>query len=371
MKDILSMNFSEIEGLVTESGQPKYRAEQIFDWLHRRGAKSFDEMENLPKTLRNELENHCYITNVSVEEKFLSKNDETEKYLLKLGDAYVESVRMKYKHGNSVCISTQAGCKMGCKFCASAESGFYRNLSAGEMCAQVYNAAGISRHSALDAKSPGITEDNRGFRAKPAEIRNVVLMGCGEPLDNFDATLRFIELITHPNGMNISQRNITVSTCGLVPQIHALAKKELQINLAISLHAPTDEIREKIMPIAKTFPQRELISACRFYTEKTRRRITFEYALSKGLNDIPAHAKFLAKLLHGLLCHVNLIPINKARGNFSPTPRRDIEIFASILKEKNIPTTIRRSLGNDINAACGQLRLRRKEIAICPFHHGK
>jgi 23S rRNA (adenine2503-C2)-methyltransferase len=217
---------------------------------------------------------------------------------------------------------------MGCKFCASAGN-FQRNLSAGEMCAQVYNADQIS---------------------------NIVLMGCGEPLDNFDATLKFIEIITHEKGRNISARHITISTCGLVPQIFLLAEKNLQITLAVSLHAPTDEIRGEIMPVAKKFPLQELISACRHYAEKTRRRITFEYALAKNINDAPAQAKTLAKLLQGLLCHVNLIPMNQARRDFSPTPRREAEIFAKILQEKKIPATIRRSLGIDINAACGQLR---------------
>lgn len=330
--DILSMLETEIAETLPEV--PKYRTNQIFEWLHRRGAVSFESMDNLPKSLRRELENLFYITPVSVAEKHVSQNDGTVKFLTKLGDNYAESVLMSYKHGTSVCISTQAGCKMGCTFCASAESGFQRNLTAGEYCAQVYNAMTKGRFS----------------------CHGVVLMGCGEPLDNFDATLRFIKLITHPKGMNLGQRHITVSTCGLVPQIYALAERKLQITLAISLHAPTDDLREKLMPVAKTYPLRELINAARHYAEKTRRRITFEYALAKGINSSETNAKTLAKLLQGLLCHVNLIPINKARGEFSPTPRRDIKIFASTLQEHNIKTTIRRSLGGDISAACGQLR---------------
>jgi len=338
--EILSMTPSEIAVFLAEMGQPKYRAEQIFEWLHRRGSKSFAEMDNLPKTLRYELENLFFITPFTVIEKHISQNDKTVKFLtLMNNDAYAESVLMSYKHGNSICISTQAGCKMGCKFCASAESGFQRNLTAGEYCTQVYNADTYL-----------------------STVKNIVLMGCGEPLDNFNETLRFIELITHPKGMNIGQRHITVSTCGLVPQILALAERELKITLAISLHAPTDDIRGTLMPIAKKYPLRELIPACSNYAEKTRRRITFEYALVKGLNDSPIHAKALAKLLQGLLCHVNLIPINKARNEFSPTPRRETEIFSSILQEKNIPATIRRSLGGDINAACGQLRSRHIHI---------
>ncbi|MCL1884057.1 MAG: 23S rRNA (adenine(2503)-C(2))-methyltransferase RlmN [Defluviitaleaceae bacterium] len=328
--DILSMMPHEIGAFITEKSLPKYRADQIFEWLHKRGAKSFEDMVNLPKTLRTELEQYFFITTYSVIQKHTSQDNNTIKFLTKLNnDAFAESVLMSYKHGNSICISTQAGCKMGCKFCASAESGFQRNLSAGEYCAQVYHGD---------------------------SIKNIVLMGCGEPLDNFDATIRFIELITHTKGMNIGQRHITVSTCGLVPQIHELAEKNLQITLAVSLHAPTDEIRSELMPIAKTHPLSELMVACKKYADITRRRITFEYALIQGVNDSPAHAKALAKLLQGLLCHVNLIPINKARSNFSPAPRRDIEKFAQVLQEKNITATIRRSLGSDINAACGQLR---------------
>jgi len=284
-------------------------------------------------TMQMRLEKNFFITETKIIEKQISPKDDTVKFLTQLNDAYAESVLMRYKHGNSVCISTQAGCKMGCKFCASATHGFHRNLTAAEYCAQVYNAA---------------------------PVKNIVLMGCGEPLDNFGETLRFIEIITHPNGANISGRNITVSTCGLIPQIYALAEKNLQITLAISLHAPSDEIREKIMPIAKTYPLSELFPACRNYAEKTHRRLTFEYALTKNLNDSPAHAKALVHLLKGLLCHVNLIPMNKTFENFSPSPPRAIEIFANILRENKIPTTIRRSLGGEINAACGQLRSKRQ-----------
>jgi len=327
--EILSLLPHEIAELML--GQPKYRAEQIFEWLHKKNVFSFDKMLNLPKSLRDELEKSFFITKANVIEKQISQKDDTVKFLTQLNDAYAESVLMRYKHGNSVCISTQAGCKMGCKFCASTMNGFHRNLTAAEYCAQVYNAV---------------------------PLKNIVLMGCGEPLDNFDETLRFIELITHPKGTNISGRNITVSTCGLVPQIYALAEKELQITLAISLHAPTDEIRQLFMPIAKTYPLIELIPACRHYAEKTGRRLTFEYALSRGFNDSPAHAKALCNLLKGILCHVNLIPINKTSDDYSPTPPRAIEIFANILQENKIPTTIRRSLGGEINAACGQLRSR-------------
>lgn len=323
--DILSLLPHEIAAFFPS--EPGYRAGQIFEWLHGKHVASFDAMKNLPKDLRRELDEKFFITPFSVVEKHISR-DETEKFLTQVGDVFVESVLMRYRHGNSICISTQAGCKMGCKFCASAGD-FQRDLTAGEYCLQVYNAA---------------------------LVKNIVLMGCGEPLDNFDATLRFIELITHEKGANIGARHITVSTCGLVPQIYALAERGLQINLAISLHASTDELRAEFMPIARKYPLPELLDACRFYAEKTHRRITFEYALAAGRNDTPAHARALAKLLRGLLCHVNLIPINNARGDFSPTPPREIKNFADTLGGKNIPVTVRRSLGGDINAACGQLR---------------
>jgi 23S rRNA (adenine2503-C2)-methyltransferase len=333
--DILSMLPQEIAAFLAEIGQPRFRADQIFEWLHKRGAADFCAMENLPKALRAELSERAYVSRLSVEKKLVSEKDETAKFLASLAfDDLVESVLMKYRHGFSVCISTQAGCRMGCKFCATAESGFQRNLTAGEYCLQVYNAA----------------------RETGGKLHGVVLMGCGEPLDNLDATLRFIELITHEKGLNIGARHITISTCGLVPQIYELAERELQVTLAVSLHAPSDEIRQEIMPIAKKFPLPDLLEACRFYAQKTRRRLTFEYALTKGLNDSPSHAKALAKLLKGLLCHVNLIPINKARGDFSPTPRRETEAFAAKLNENGVTATIRRSLGGDINAACGQLR---------------
>jgi 23S rRNA (adenine2503-C2)-methyltransferase len=326
--EILSLFPHEIAELLPR--EPKYRAAQIFEWLHKKNVQTFAEMQNLPNNLREELDAKFSITTAEVIETQIS-SDGTTKFLTELNGAYAESVLMRYKHGNSVCISTQAGCKMGCKFCASGASGFERNFIAAEYCAQVYNAA---------------------------PVKNIVLMGCGEPLDNFDETVRFIELITHPSGANVSGRGITVSTCGLVPQIYALAEKQLQITLAISLHAPTDEIREILMPIAKTYPLCEVISACRNYAEKTRRRLTFEYALASGINDSAANAKSLAKLLQGLLCHVNLIPINKTSADFSFFFNRTADTFAKILQENGITTTIRRSLGGEINAACGQLRSR-------------
>ena len=392
------MNIPELVLLMKELGQPAYRADQIFEWLHTRfvntagEAFSFAGMNNLPASLRDELEKRCYITPVNVEKELHAK-DGTVKFLLgivggrlcpslrgakrrsnlestvnaRLFDCdtgahhlnideietltqpddsfqkvYIESVLMTYAHGRSVCISTQAGCRMGCVFCATGESGLIRNLSAGEMCMQVYAA---TKYDSLMEPS-GISR-----------VRNVVLMGCGEPLDNFEATLRFIELITHPKGAGLSQRHITLSTCGLVPEILALAKHRMQITLAISLHSADDATRQALMPIAKTYPIKELIAACKEYANITRRRISFEYALSKGINDSATHARALVKLLKGLLCHVNLIPVNPAAShNLTPTNKREAAAFAAILQHANIPVTIRRTIGAEVNAACGQLR---------------
>lgn len=333
MYDILSMNPAELEGLMKELNQPMYRAGQIFNWLHKKNATSFFDMTNLSKNLRAELETCSYIASVETVKKLESKNDGTIKYLFELNDkTLIESVLMKYSHGNTVCVSTQAGCKMGCYFCASGTE-YVRDLTPGEICAQVYEAS----------KNSG-------------KIGGVVLMGCGEPLDNFKSVIHFIEQITHPEGLNIGQRHITLSTCGLVPEIIKLADLKLQITLAISLHAPSDEVRKTFMPIAKKHTLKEIISACRYYIKKTNRRITFEYALTKGVNDSPLQAKELIKLIRGLNCHVNLIPVNKTQGEFAPTPRNDIQAFADILIGSRIQTTIRRSLGADVNAACGQLR---------------
>jgi len=287
--------------------------------------------------MRSQLDDGYRIATVREEKKLASKDDGTVKYLHALhDDTLIESVLMEYSHGHSVCVSTQVGCRMGCIFCASAQGGLVRNLTAGEMCAQVYAAA-------RDCKRVG----------------GVVLMGCGEPLDNFDATMRFIELICHGDGINIGQRHIALSTCGLVPQILSLAEHKLQITLAISLHAPSDDLRRQLMPIAKAHPLPELMQACRYYVEKTSRRITFEYALAKGVNDSPAHGLDLAKLLRGIKCHVNLIPINKTyRSELVGSGRKDAQKFAEILTAKGVQTTIRRSLGADVDAACGQLRAR-------------
>jgi len=242
---------------------------------------------------------------------------------------------MEYNFGSSICISTQAGCRMGCKFCASTSDGLIRNLTAGEMCAQVY--------SSLQGK----------------KLAGIVLMGCGEPLDNFEQVIRFLELIMHPKGVGVGARHITISTCGLIPQMRKLADLKLQINLAVSLHAFNDATRQELMPIAKTYPIQELIEACRYYIKQTNRRITFEYALVRGINDTIKDAEALAKLLKGMLCHVNLIPVNPGGGNYTPTLRREAETFTAILMKNHIQATIRRTIGDDVDAACGQLRAQR------------
>jgi len=332
MNCFLSLTLEEITRLISEWNYPAYRAGQIFQWLHQKRVVHFDDMSNLPKDLREKLKEFYYISNMKILERFISIDGSTSKYLATFGNDSVEFVRMEYKYGSSVCISTQAGCRMGCKFCATAETGFSRNLTTGEMCTQVYNVG----------EQP---------------IRNVVLMGCGEPLDNFEEVVRFIQIISHPKGYNLGQRHISLSTCGLVPQIYKLADLKLQITLAISLHAPTDVLRQAIMPITNQYPLKELIKACEYYAQQTHRRITFEYALARGVNDNLAHAKTLAKLLQGIsLCHVNLIPMNKARETFSPSSKKDIEVFAEVLQQMKITTTVRRSLGGDVLAACGQLR---------------
>ena len=342
--DVLSMNPDELKILMTELKQPSYRGLQIFEWLHRRGAENFSEMSDLPKDLRQILANTCYISPCRMVKTHRAKG--AEKYIFSIAgqenyssdeiqEILIESVMMEYSHGSSVCISTQAGCRMNCSFCASGRNGLIRNLTPGEMCTQVYAAAKNS------GKQP----------------RGVLLMGSGEPLDNMANSLKFLELITHIKGANIGSRHITLSTCGLAPQIRELASKKLQINLAVSLHAPTDEIRQKLMPIAKRYPIKEIISACRYYFNQTHRRVTFEYTLIKGVNDNLTQAKDLSNLLRGFPCHVNLIPVNpgKKETSLSPTSRKGAEAFANILNENRIPATIRRTLGSEVAAACGQL----------------
>jgi len=345
--DILSKNLEELQSKMSELGQASYRAGQVFEWLHRSQVSSFEQMSNLPKQLRSILDEHFFISRCRIVDVLISENDNTHKYLLELDDkALIESVRMEYKFGSSICISTQVGCRMGCKFCASAEGGLIRNLTAGEMCAQVYSALRYV---------PALTENNN----IPFKLGGIVLMGCGEPFDNFSDVMRFLELIGHIKGANIGARHITISTCGLAPQIIEFARLQLQVNLAISLHSANDRTRQELLPIAKRYDIKELMSACRQYIKQTNRRITFEYSLIKGINDSPKDATDLAKLLGKMLCHVNLIPVNNGVGGYLPSTKKEIEVFAAILQENGIQTTIRRTIGSDVNAACGQLRSKR------------
>ena len=334
--DIKSMHINELEDLLQELGEPKFRAKQIFDWLHAKQVDSFGEMTNLSKGLREKLSETASINGVEMVRKLVSQMDGTRKYLFALSDgAIIESVLMKYEHGNTVCISTQVGCRMGCKFCASTLDGVERGLTAGEMLSQIY-----------------AIQKDCGER-----VHGTVLMGSGEPLDNYDNVVKFLRLINDPRGQNMGQRHITLSTCGLVDKMYDLAEEDLQITLAVSLHAPNDGIRTQTMPIAKVYSMEKLLQACRDYAEKTKRRITFEYALIHGVNDGDEHAWELVKKLRDMLCHVNLIPVNDVKErNYVKSTAERVKRFASILNENGVETTVRRRLGSDIDAACGQLR---------------
>ena len=334
--DIKSMNIAELENLLKELGEPKFRAKQIFDWLHAKQVDSFEEMTNLSKGLREKLFETAAINGVEIVRKLVSQIDGTRKYLFALSDgAIIESVLMKYEHGNTVCISTQVGCRMGCKFCASTLDGVERGLTAGEMLSQIY-----------------AIQKDCGER-----VHGTVLMGSGEPLDNYDNVVKFLRLINDPKGQNMGQRHITLSTCGLVDKMYDLAEEDLQITLAVSLHAPNDGIRTQTMPIAKVYSMDKLLQACRDYADKTKRRITFEYALIHGVNDGDEHAWELVKKLRDMLCHVNLIPVNDVKErNYVKSTAERVKRFAGILNENGVETTVRRKLGSDIDAACGQLR---------------
>ncbi len=334
-RDLLSLTLMEIEEFLIDMDEKRFRGEQIFQWVNK-GVKDFDEMTNLSKPLREKLKNHTYITNIKTKEKLVSNIDGTIKYLFLLEDSnIIEGVVMRYHYGLTACISTQVGCAMSCTFCASTLKGLVRNLRAGEMVDQVLTMQ----------KDMG------------EEISNIVLMGIGEPLNNFDETIKFIKIVNNENGLNIGSRRITISTSGLVPQIKALADLQIPINLAISLHAPNDELRKQIMPVTKKYSIKELIESCKYYIDKTGRRVSFEYVLIEGINDRDFHAKELSNLLKGMLCYVNLIPVNtiKEKGYKRPD-REDIRRFRQILQEFGIDATIRREIGTDINAACGQLR---------------
>lgn len=335
-QDIKSLEFFEVELLCQKMNLPKFRAKQIFEWLHKFGVVSFSEMSNISKDLRNDLEEKYYISSCQIEDKYVSQIDGTVKYLFRLNDCeYVESVIMKYKYGYTICVSSQVGCKMGCKFCASTLAGFKRNLTSGEIESQIHSA-----EKDLNIK-----------------ISHIVMMGIGEPLDNFENTVKFLKNVNDKNGLNISLRNVTVSTCGVVDKIYELADLDLQITLTISLHASNDEVRSSIMPINNRYNISQLISACKKYYDKTSRRISFEYTLIKGVNDKEKQAKELSELLKGMNCHVNLIPVNNVEERDNKVPNEEnIKNFQLMLKKRGINATIRRTLGADINASCGQLR---------------
>lgn len=340
-EDIKSMTLAMLQGRMAELAQKPYRAKQLYEWMHVKLARDYDEMTNIPKDLREKCRENFEFTSLKTIQVQESQKDGTKKFLFELADGnMVESVLMRYKHGNSVCISSQVGCRMGCRFCASTLDGLERNLRASEMLDQIYSITLLT-----------------GER-----VSNVVVMGIGEPLDNYDNLIRFINILTDENGLNISQRNITVSTCGIVPQMRRLAKEKLQITLALSLHAATDEKRRSLMPVANKYSLEELMETCAYYFEKTGRRITFEYSLISGVNDTKEDVNNLSALVKPLNCHVNLIPINPVKERiYKGSDRTAAEAFKNKLEKYGINVTIRREMGRDIDGACGQLR--RKFIA--------
>lgn len=342
MLDIKSLTLEELKEEMEKLGEKSFRAEQIFQWMHEKLAESFEEMTNLPLSLRQKLSDNFQYTAAKLVNMQESAIDGTRKYLFEFGDgSLVESVWMKYKHGNSVCISSQVGCRMGCTFCASTLDGLERSLLPSEMLEQIY---AITRHT--------------GER-----VSNVVVMGTGEPLDNFDNLIRFLSLLTDEKGLHISQRNVTVSTCGLVPKMRELAERQLQITLALSLHASNDEKRQKLMPIANSYSISELMEACAYYFERTGRRITFEYSLVGGVNDSKEDAQELSGLIRELNCHVNLIPVNPIKErSYVQSEKNAIQAFKNKLEKNGINVTIRREMGRDIDGACGQLRRRQKAL---------
>lgn len=333
-----SLTYDELKEFFAGINEEKYRAEQLYTFIHKNHGKDIEDLSVFSKALRDKLKDIAEINSIRIFKRFDSKLDETKKYLFLLeDDNIIESVLMKYKHGLSVCISTQVGCRMGCAFCASTKEGLVRHLTPSEMANQIYTI-----------------EDDLNEK-----ISNIVLMGSGEPLDNYDNVLKFLDIIHHEKGHNISFRNITLSTCGLVPKIYRLADEEYPITLSISLHSPFDEIRKTIMPIANTYSIKEIIDACKYYYEKTKRRITIEYTLMQGINDREEDLKELIRLLKGLNCHINLIPLNPIKEFDENRPlERNIDKFKDNLNREGINATIRREMGKDINAACGQLRRR-------------
>ena len=335
-KDICSYNYDELKEEMLVIVEKAFRSKQIYEWLHVKLADDFDEMTNLSKALREKLKKNYEIRKVKMIDHQISKEDPTEKFLFELEDGnMVESVLMKYKHGNSVCISSQVGCRMGCRFCASTLDGLERNLTPSEMLRQVYQIQKIT-----------------GER-----VSNIVIMGTGEPLDNYDNFLKFIHMVSDEHGLNISQRNITASTCGIVPNIRRLAEEKLQITLALSLHGSNQEKRRSLMPVANKYELHEVLEACDYYFEKTGRRITFEYSLVHGVNDTPEDAKELMGILKDRNCHLNLIPVNPIKErNYEKPDKKSAENFKNKLEKNGINVTIRREMGSDIDGACGQLR---------------
>lgn len=335
MNNLLDYTLEDLQNWMKENNEAKFRAKQVYDWIYK-NIWNFDDMKNIPGSLKEKLKNNFVISIPKVVAKRQSEKDGTVKNLLEMSDGNViECVIMRNKYGNSICVSTQVGCRMGCKFCASTIGGRIRNLTAGEILSEVL-----------------VSQKLIGER-----ISNIVLMGSGEPFDNYDNVLKFLELVNSENGLNIGQRHITLSTCGIVPKIYELADKEMQITLAISLHSTTDEKRKSIMPIANKYSIDEILKACDYYVEKTKRRMTFEYSLVNGVNDSEKDAHELADLLKGRLCHVNLIPINEIKeNNFKKSQKINIERFEKVLQNYGIEVTVRREMGSDIDAACGQLR---------------
>lgn len=335
MTDIKSMNLNELTAYLVDNGFEKFRAKQVLNWF-KRDADSFDEMTNIPRNLRDFLKENAYLACADIERVQRSGLDDTVKYLFRLYDGeYVEGVLMSYHHGRSMCISSQVGCKMGCTFCATGKSGFSRSLTASEMIAQI-------RSAELDC----------GER-----ISNVVLMGMGEPFDNYENVIRFLKLVSSEDSLHIGMRHITISTCGIVPRMRDFADLELQCGLSVSLHAPNDEARSRTMPVNRRYPIAQVMEASRYYVNKTNRRITFEYALIDGENDSDDTARELANLLKGLLCHVNLIPVNNVTGaGYRKSSIKRQQAFVDILSAAGINATVRRTLGSDIDASCGQLK---------------
>lgn len=336
--DIKSLSLDELKTELVKLGEKPYRAKQLYEWMHVKLARSYGEMTNLPGSLRERLSEKFEYISLKEAAVQTSKLDGTKKYLFEFADGnFVESVWMQYHHGNSVCISSQVGCRMGCRFCASTLDGLERNLAPSEMLDQVYAISRSTRE----------------------RVSNVVVMGTGEPLDNYDNLLRFIHMITDGNGLNISQRNITVSTCGIVEQMRRLADEKLQITLALSLHGATQEKRRELMPVANRYDIHEVVDACRYYFEQTGRRVTFEYSLVRGVNDTDEDAENLCRLISGLNCHVNLIPVNPVREcGYAESERKAVLHFQKKLEKGHINATVRREMGRDIDGACGQLRRR-------------